>query len=83
MSVEVSGTVIRIIGNAPVGDAEPVLAALLDDPGRTIDLTAAGHLHSAVVQILLAVKPRIIGQPSYPIFTAYVLALLDPAKGTA
>jgi hypothetical protein len=77
MSVEVMGNIIRIVGNAPVSDAEPVLAALLDDPLRTIDLTNAAHLHSAVIQILLAVRPRITGTPSYPFFTSYVLPQLD------
>ena len=77
MSVEVVGDIVRIVGNAPVSDAEPVLAALLDDPLRTIDLTRAAHLHSAVIQILLAVRPRITGKPSYPFFTAYVLPQLD------
>jgi hypothetical protein len=77
MSVVVSGDIIRISGNASVADAEPILAALHQDPSRRIDLREAGHLHSAVVQILLAVRPRITGGPSYPFFSAYVLPQFD------
>jgi hypothetical protein len=71
------GDVIRIFGNAPVSDAEPVLAALHDDPSRIVDLAGAVHMHTAVIQILLAVRPRITGTPSYPFFTTYVLPQLD------
>ena len=58
MSVEVVGGTIRIIGNATVADAEPLLVALQGDPARHIDLGQAVHLHSAVIQILLALRPR-------------------------
>jgi hypothetical protein len=83
MSVEVAGDTIRIVGNAPVEDAEPILAALHENPLRGIDLAQAGHLHSAVVQILLAARAPITGTPAYPFFVTYVLPLLDPGKGSA
>lgn len=80
MSVEVIGDTIRIVGNATVADAEPLLVALQDDPARPIDLGHAAHLHSAVVQILLALRPRIIGTPAYPFFTACILPRLIEAS---
>jgi hypothetical protein len=83
MSVELAGPVIRIIGNAPVEDAEPILAALHDDPTRSIDLTQAAHLHTSVVQLLLALRPAISGAPAYPFFVQHVLPRIDPGKGSA
>jgi len=83
MSVEVVGNVIRITGNAPVGDAEPILAALHEDPSRGIDLAQAAHLHTAVIQLLLALRPPILGEPAYPLFVRHVVPLIDPGKGSA
>ncbi|WP_404710241.1 hypothetical protein [Sphingomonas sp. MMS24-J13] len=80
MSVEVVGGTIRIIGNATVADAEPLLVALQGDPARHIDLGQAVHLHSAVIQILLALRPRIIGNPAYPFFNDCILPRLIEAS---
>lgn len=83
MSIEITGEAIRIVGNAPVADAEPVLAALIENSARVVDLTSAAHLHSAIIQILLALKPGIVGVPSHHFFTTYVLPQLDRRQGTA
>jgi hypothetical protein len=83
MSIEVAGGTVRIIGNATVEDAEPLLAALLDDPARTVDLDQATHLHSAVIQLLLAVRPTIAGAPAHPFFATWITPLLDHGPGTA
>jgi hypothetical protein len=80
MSVEVVGDTILITGNATVADAEPLLVALQDDPARPIDLSNAAHVHSAVIQILLALRPRIIGNPAYPFFTTSILPRLIEAS---
>lgn len=82
MSVTVVGSIIRIVGNASVADAEPVLAALHAGPDRRIDLSEASHLHSAVIQILLALRPNIIGTPAYPFFNTRILPMLDREKGS-
>ncbi len=76
MSVVVKDDVIRIVGNASVADAEPLLTALHEDRLRTVDLSEAGHLHSAVIQILLAAHPVITGNPSYAFFKARILPCL-------
>jgi hypothetical protein len=83
MSIEITENVIRIVGNAPVGDAEPLLAAILEEPVRPVDLNQAAHLHSAIIQILLALQPVIVGTPSFPFFGNAVLPLLDRGGGTA
>ena len=82
MSVEITDKGIRIVGNAVVGDAEPILAALQADRSLMVNLVEAAHLHSAVVQLLLALRPGIEGEPAYPLFTAHVLPLLDRGQGS-
>ena len=82
MSLHAEGAVIRIEGEARVEDAEALLSLLQAAPGRTVDLAAAGPLHAAVVQVLLALRPPLAGPPGDP-FTARWLAplLAPPAAG--
>jgi hypothetical protein len=61
MSVALESGVIRLRGDCPVGDAEPLLALLQDAPGRVVDLTGVVTLHTAVVQVLLALRPPVKG----------------------
>ena len=82
MSVEITGSRIRIVGNAAVGDAEPILVALQEDRSRIVNLAEAAHLHSAVIQLLLALRPAIEGAPAYPLFVTHVLPLLDQGQGS-
>jgi hypothetical protein len=62
MSVLLDGNVIRLEGKCHVEDAEPLLALLQADRGRILDLSRSEALHSAVVQVMLAFKPRIAGE---------------------
>ena len=79
MSARPDGDVIRLEGEARVEDAEPLLAFLLAAPGRAVDLSAAGPLHAAVVQVLLALRPPLAGPPPGDPFTArWLLPLLAP-----
>jgi hypothetical protein len=82
MSVQLDGPVIRLEGDCRVEDAEPLLALLQEQAGRVVDLTAAGPLHAAVVQVLLALRPPLSGPAGDP-FTARWLAplLAPPATG--
>ena len=61
MSVRLDGNVILLEGPCRVEDAEPLLGLLQDGRERTVDLTDAEHLHAAVLQILMALRPAIQG----------------------
>ncbi len=61
MSVRLAGDVIVLEGPCRVEDAEPLLSLLQAGPDRTVDLTEAGHLHAAVVQVLMALRPTLKG----------------------
>ena len=61
MSVRLDGNVIILEGPCRVEDAEPLLGWLQADRGRMVDLTGAEHLHAAVLQILMAVRPAVRG----------------------
>jgi hypothetical protein len=88
MSVTLDGEVVRLSGPCRVEDAEILLGMLAGD-GRLVDVTQAGHLHAAVLQVLMAFEPEIVG-PAADEFVAYWLKLgrpgalpLDPAGGSA
>ncbi|MBJ6127022.1 hypothetical protein [Microvirga splendida] len=61
MSVRLEGDIVLLEGPCRVEDAEPLLRLLQADRGRTVDLTGAEHLHAAVVQVLMALRPAIRG----------------------
>jgi hypothetical protein len=48
-------------GRCPVEDAEQLLQMLQSNPGASCDLTLCNHLHTAVVQVILAARPPLIG----------------------
>ncbi len=67
MSVVVDPAAIHLTGRCVIDDAEPLIAALQDHPGRPVNIAGAQKLHLAVVQVLLAARPRLIGGPDNPI----------------
>jgi anti-anti-sigma regulatory factor len=63
MGVEVQADGIILQGRCAVEDAETLLAAIQDNPKHIVDLSAVTKLHTAVLQILLAVAPPLRGKP--------------------
>ena len=66
MSARLDGNVILLEGPCRVEDAEPLLGWLQADRNRIVDLTEAEHLHAAVLQVLMALKPSIRGNAKDP-----------------
>jgi hypothetical protein len=61
MSARLDGNVIILEGACRVEDAEPLLGWLQADRRRMVDLAGAEHLHAAVLQVLMALRPAIRG----------------------
>lgn len=59
-----TGGCIELVGACPSGDAEPLLQLLLADRGATVDWRGCRSAHTAVIQVLLAVKPKLVGPPA-------------------
>jgi len=53
-----------IVGQGDLDDARALDAWLRKDPTRVVNLEGCGHLHSAVVQVLLVLGPRLRGLPT-------------------
>ena len=56
---EVGNVVLE--GNCPVEDAEPLLQLLQSTPAASCDWTRCDHLHTAVVQVILAAHRPLVG----------------------
>jgi hypothetical protein len=63
MTVRLDDRVIHLEGDCHVEDAEPLLHLLQTEPNRTVDISAVGAIHTAVLQLLLALRPRVVGRP--------------------
>jgi hypothetical protein len=62
LSLADDGT-ICLEGDTPVEEAEPLLVLLLAHPSAALDLSACNHMHTAIVQVLLAAQ-RPVGNAS-------------------
>lgn len=86
MSVRLEDGMIRLEGRCRIEEAETLLALLVEDDRRVVDLSRCGPMHSAVAQILLAVRPVLSGTPYDPFLCAHILPLLEvspPSSGSA
>ena len=81
MSVRLDGGIIRLEGDCRAEDAETLVALVQAGPARTVELAAAGHLHAAVVQVLLALRPPVTGPAGDPFVQAWLAPLFRQAAG--
>jgi len=68
---------IELSGRCGVEDAEVLQRHLLAAPRSTVEWSTCEHLHSAVVQVLLAGKPLVRGSPLNAFLRAHVAPLLQ------
>ena len=55
--------VIVLEGACPSEDAEILLQHLTSTPSSSVDISSCKSAHTAVIQVLLAFRPRLIGIP--------------------
>ena len=79
MSVALGDGVIVLSGACGVEEAETLLALVQGYPGVPVDLTAAGPVHTALWQVLLATSPPIGGEPTNPFTRRWLLPLVTGA----
>ena len=76
MSVRLDDGVIILEGDCPVDEAEPLLELLLANPGASVDWSACGQLHTAVIQILLAARPPMAGDAGTPCLRRWIAPIM-------
>lgn len=63
MAMRIAKKTITLEGHVAVEDAEILLDWLKKHPGAVVTLKQVQHLHAAVLQVLLALRPRLRGTP--------------------
>jgi hypothetical protein len=82
MSARLDGNIILLEGQCRVEDAEPLLGWLQADSSRVVDLTDAEHLHAAVFQILMALRPPIREGEKDAFVQDWLIPILRAAKSS-
>jgi hypothetical protein len=64
MTVQMSGGAILLEGICPSEDAEALLQYLSAHPAGAIDWRACESAHTAVIQVLMASRTKLLGPPA-------------------
>jgi hypothetical protein len=75
--MEADGSIV-LEGRCPVEEAEPLVRLLSQDPRAAVDWRGCEDAHAAVVQVLLAARPTMIGPPVSWFLRDWVEPLLRP-----
>jgi hypothetical protein len=68
---------IVLEGTCSSEDAEILLRNLTATPNARVDLRACEFAHSAVIQVLMAAKPKLLGPPAGPDLRDWVYPILE------
>ncbi|MCB1741037.1 MAG: hypothetical protein KDK91_11755 [Gammaproteobacteria bacterium] len=71
----------RFKGASEVDDAERLLAWLQERPDARINLRDCTHLHSAVLQVLLAARPKVSIPPDDERLASWLMPLMRSDDG--
>lgn len=77
MPIECKKKVAYLRGVCAVEEAETLLAWLNDTPGARINMKECEHLHTAVLQVLLAAKPPLSAPPQNEFLARWLGASLQ------
>ena len=73
---------IHLDGVCPIDDAESLLRCLLASRDTTVDWRGCVQAHSAVIQILLATRPTVLGPAADGFLRTHIAPLLDGPAAT-
>lgn len=64
--------------NVAIEEAETLLAWLKEHPEGVVNLQTCNHMHTAILQLLLAMRPPIKEPPEDPFLKEHAWQLLQP-----
>lgn len=80
MTVSLDDNIVYLAGRCRVEDAEPLLRHLTAADPPAVDISKAEHIHSAVLQVLLAARPRIHGGDPCSFIGQWIVAAGNPSR---
>jgi len=81
MSVRFEDGVIILEGDCQVDEAEQLLELLLAEPAAAVDWSGCVQLHTALLQVLLAIRPVVVGSPESQFFRRWIAPLVRQRRG--
>ncbi|MDQ7020097.1 MAG: hypothetical protein Q9M33_13155 [Robiginitomaculum sp.] len=82
MPIVQKSKVIVLEGKCPVDEAEPLLTWLQEHPKGKVNLSKCKHLHAALLQVLMAVKPKISSMPRDETLYAWMQSALNVTENS-
>lgn len=76
MAIRFEGTTARFDGACSAEEALPLLEWLEATPGARVDLSGCTALHTALLQVLLAIRPAVAAGPEEDFLKRWVAPLL-------
>lgn len=83
MPIRYEGDAVRMEGVCAIEEVDGLLAFLERTPSATVSLEACEHLHTAVLQALLAYDVKLVGEVYEPFLWKWVAPLLGRAAASA
>jgi|tagenome__1003787_1003787.scaffolds.fasta_scaffold20372352_3 anti-anti-sigma regulatory factor len=77
MSLDVEGNIIRLHGECRLEEAETLLRLLQIDGARIVDVSGVTSLHTAVFQVLVALRPPVRGDGGDAFFREWIQPLVS------
>ena len=73
MPIDYRKTVARLEGTCSVEEAEELLQWLQANPKGKVNLKDCAHMHAAVLQVLMALRPAVSGEPEDAFLARWVM----------
>jgi hypothetical protein len=80
MAIRTDKTTAHLEGVCGAEEALELLEWLRGRKAPKLDLKACEHLHTSVLQVLLALRPRLVAPPAEPFLAAWVTPLLTEPR---
>jgi hypothetical protein len=81
MPIRYEGDAIEMDGYCPIDDAEELMKFLEEHPTASVSLERCQHMHSALLQLLLSYRVRVVGEAYTPFIWKWVVPLLKAHGG--
>ncbi|SHG58861.1 hypothetical protein SAMN02745157_4463 [Kaistia soli DSM 19436] len=70
------GQIVAIRGDCGVEEAETLMGLLQANPDFPVDISGSGSIHTALWQVAMVLRPRLIGEPSDPFIRQRIMPLV-------
>ena len=74
MVIEIKDNVIKLNGICKVEEAETLLEHLKSNPGMVIDASNAEHIHTSLIQVIMALNTKIKALPKNEELSKWITA---------